>query len=772
MISPSPWARTAFTILAVAFATLLRYSLNPVFGGGVPFITYYPIVVLCAWYGGWWQGLLSTVLSGIGALYFFLAPQQAFALLTTPEWVQLSLFLVASTLISLLAETLHRARTKAEANEAKAREQSEQFRVTLNSIGDAVIATDVKGRVTFMNPVAETLTGWKHRDALGKPLEEVFKIVNEQDRNSVVNPALRAIQEGVIVGLANHTVLISRDQTEIPIDDSGAPIKNAAGRIIGSVLIFRDITDRRLADDRFRLVVEAAPNAMVMVDDGGRIILVNSQTERLFGYTREELIGRPIELLVPERFRNQHPEYRAGFARVPQARPMGAGRDLFGLHRDGSEVPIEIGLNPLEVKGKTFVLSSIVDISARKRAEEERSRLLASEHDAREAAEAASRAKDEFVAMISHEIRSPLNAVLGWAQMLRTGKLDKAGRERAIETIERNAKLQVQIIEDLMDISRVITGKLNLSIRPVEPVQIVEAAIDSIRPAAEAKAIHIDVHIDSKNTLFLGDPNRLQQIVWNLLSNAVKFTPRLGRIEIKVERIESYLEICVSDTGAGIEPEFLPYVFDRFSQASTGSERKHGGLGLGLAIVRHLVELHGGSVKADSPGVGHGATFTVSLPVGPERALASQFEGRAVSLEKAHSLSSVKILDGLTVMIVDDEVETRELLTAILTGRGAEVISCGSAAEALTKLERLRPNLLVSDVGMPEEDGYSLIRKVRELGPEQGGNIPAVALTAYARSEDRLRALAAGFQMHVPKPVEAFELIMVLAGLIGRISKV
>ena len=294
--------------------------------------------------------------------------------------------------------------------------------------------------------------------------------------------------------------------------------------------------------------------------------------------------------------------------------------------------------------------------------------------------------------------------------------------------------------------------------------------MDSIRPAAEAKSIQLQARIDSRDTLVSGDPNRLQQIVWNLLSNAVKFTPRHGRVEVSLERVDSHFQITVSDSGVGISREFLPFVFDRFSQADTSTERRYGGLGLGLAIVRHLVELHGGTARADSPGEGQGATFTVTLPVKALREEMSDLDRAAPSAEHADSFTDAIKLDGLRVMIVDDEAEARDLLTTMLTRRGAEVKACASAAEALEGIERWRPSLLVSDIGMPGEDGYTLIGKLRALGPERGGGIPAVALTAYARSEDRMRALASGFQVHVPKPIEAGELVVVIASLSGRLS--
>ena len=352
--------------------------------------------------------------------------------------------------------------------------------------------------------------------------------------------------------------------------------------------------------------------------------------------------------------------------------------------------------------------------------------------------------------------------------MLRTGKLDEGETARAIETITRNAKIQVKLIEDLLDISRVITGKLSLNFRAVDPLKVIEAALDSIRPAADAKSIQIDLQLDAGDDLVSADPDRLQQICWNLLSNAVKFTPRNGRIEVQMQSADSRLEFTVKDSGAGIPPEFLPFVFDRFTQANTTTERKYGGLGLGLAIARHLVELHGGTIRAESDGEGQGATFTVTLPLRVVRETAAPKDHSELFASPDGFSGKAPVLRGLRLLVLDDEAETRELLTAMLTERGAEVRANASANEALTTIEQWQPHVVVSDIGMPGEDGYSFVRRLRALEAERGWNIPAVALTAYARSEDRMRALAAGFQMHVTKPVEALELVVVIASLTGR----
>ena len=411
------------------------------------------------------------------------------------------------------------------------------------------------------------------------------------------------------------------------------------------------------------------------------------------------------------------------------------------------------------------------EIRQRQRAEEERAQLLVQEQKARAEAENLNRLKDEFLSTVSHELRTPLNAILGWSQILRTQRADAATMNRALETIERNARSQAHLIDDLLDISRIITGKIRLNVHTVELLPVIEAAMDTVRPTTDTKNIRLQSVLDPAAGPVLGDSERLQQIVWNLLSNAIKFTPKRGRIQVCLQRINSHVEIVVTDTGQGITAEFLPYVFERFRQADSSITRSFGGLGLGLAIVRQLVELHGGTVHADSPGEGQGATFTVKLPlmaVGP----------KAIEPERVHPAVGGSVpfecsprLDGLRILIVDDDADIRDLLTYTLEVCGAEVMAAASADEAISALtESSTPmDILISDIGMPDEDGYALLRRVRALEPENGGGIPAIALTAYARTQDRRAALLAGFQSHVAKPVEAAELIAVIANLAGRI---
>jgi PAS domain S-box-containing protein len=376
--------------------------------------------------------------------------------------------------------------------------------------------------------------------------------------------------------------------------------------------------------------------------------------------------------------------------------------------------------------------------------------------------------KDEFLSTVSHELRTPLTAMLGWTRLLRTGKLDKENFDHALETIDRNAKAQAQLIEDLLDVSRIITGKLHLDIHQLELVPLIESSINTVRPAADAKAINLRMIYDSAVGSVFGDATRLQQVIWNLLSNAIKFTPKGGYVEVQLERAGPQIVITVSDNGQGISPDFLPHVFDRFRQADGTSTRKHGGLGLGLAIVRHIVELHGGTITVESQGEDKGTTFKVRLPL---RAITpSQISQPHIQseIESSKLLECSTSLEGLRLLIVDDEPDALELIKAVVAQCGAEVQTTASAAEALAVIEKWKPDILVSDIAMPDVDGYELIRKIRSIELEHDRRIPAIALTAYARPEDRIRALSAGFNIHVSKPIEPAELVTVIASLSGR----
>jgi signal transduction histidine kinase/ActR/RegA family two-component response regulator len=407
-------------------------------------------------------------------------------------------------------------------------------------------------------------------------------------------------------------------------------------------------------------------------------------------------------------------------------------------------------------------LSLAMAVASHAAAVVESARLAREADEARAAAKAAIWAKDEFLSTLSHELRNPLNAVHGWATMIERGQLGEAQTRRAMQIIVRNVNAQIRLVDDLLDMSKVVTGRMRLTVLPVDLGELIEDGLESVRHAAEAKRIRLQSVLEAPGLLVSGDPGRLQQVVWNLLENAVKFTPKDGRVQIQLQRVRSHVEIVVSDTGQGIGSDVLPFVFDRLRQGDSGSARGQGGLGIGLALVRHVVELHGGSVYAESPGEGQGATFVVKLPL-----MVAEMREQPIAHHDSPRLDSA-VLAGARIIVVDDDPTAVELITEVLVQAGGEVISCGTADDALQAFARSRPDVIVSDIEMPGQDGYSLIRKLRALGPEQGGKTPAVALTAFGRPEDRIRSLRAGFNIHVSKPVDPAELVAIVASMLGR----
>jgi PAS domain S-box-containing protein len=883
--------------------------------------------------------------------------------------------------------------------------QRESLRVTLASIGDAVIATDTDGRVTFMNPIAARLTGWSPENATGTPLSKVFSIVDEESGRSVETPVERIMHGGHATGFASRALLVARDGRRIPIDDSGAPIRSATGHVLGVVLVFHDVTERRrdeaersrllehaeearaaaeAAERRARFLAEAstimassldhestltevarlalpALAALAFVDivnddgsfrrlpaahldalpaegvrgldafpphpsrtdtlsevlRGGRphlaaelsesalgaaavspahlailrdlglaswiivplvaqgqalgvMTLARTARERPYGPAELEMaedLARRIASAVDNArlYRIAERQRREAEVIVDLARAINASLDLDTIlqrvteaarelcgsdlaaaalrdpetdamivrYRAGTlstseTVEIQPGLGAgghVLVTGRPFrtaeretaapaglrpepeageaVATLVVPVAIEDRIEgllyashrtprrftdrEEailvrlaehaaiairNVQLLARAEGARVDAEAANRMKDEFLATLSHELRTPLTAMVGWTRLMRSGALDPATVQRALETIERNARLQTQLIEDLLDVSRIITGKLRLETRPVLLGPVIDAAVDAVRLAAEAKGLTVESVVDASVGTVIGDPDRLQQVVWNLLSNAIKFTPPGGRVEVHLRRADRDAEIRVIDTGSGVDPDFIPFLFERFRQADSSSTRAHGGLGLGLAIVRHLVEMHGGTVRAESPGPGEGATFIVQLPLAAPFAPPLPMLPAAGVTAGAGAPPAMPNLAGIRAVVVDDEIDARELVATILEQSGVHVTVVASAREALAAMAEASPDVLVADIGMPDEDGYWLIRQLRELDVTRAGHVPAIALTAYARAEDRLRLLAAGFQLHVPKPVDPIELATVVAAVVGRTATV
>jgi PAS domain S-box-containing protein len=523
-----------------------------------------------------------------------------------------------------------------------------------------------------------------------------------------------------------------------------------------------DETDALLA-----AIVDSSDDAIVSKTLEGIITSWNRGAERMFGYGAAEAIGNNIRLIVP-------PERQAEEDNVLKHTRRGERIEHFETVRqakDGRKVDVSLTVSPVkDAQGRIIGASKVArDISQRKRDELERERLTAREQAALKIAEEANRLKDDFLATVSHELRNPLNSIVGWVGLLRAGNLDEKMRARAIEAITQGAQAQDRIIKDLLDVSRIVSGRLHLDLRPLQLAEVLEGAIETIRPAAAVKQIGLQAEFDPGVGSTAGDPDRLRQIFWNLLSNAVKFTPGNGRIQVRLRRINSHLEVNVNDSGIGIEPEFLPYLFDRFRQGDSGTDRQSPGLGLGLAIVRHLVELHGGTVRAQSNGTGQGASFTVRLPILRANIIVEK-ERIPARIDEIVPVEDSPSLKNLKVLVVDDEADGREVASTILLQAQAEVRMAKSASEALEVMDEWRPDVLVADIGMPVVDGYALIKQIRSRSPQRGGSVAAAALTAYARTQDRLRVLSAGYQMHVPKPIQPAELVTVVASLAKRLS--
>jgi PAS domain S-box-containing protein len=512
------------------------------------------------------------------------------------------------------------------------------------------------------------------------------------------------------------------------------------------------------SEELFRLLVDSVKEyAIFMLDSTGHIATWNAGAQRLKGYSAADIIGQHFSRFYPPEVPRETIDDELVIAlREGQFRDEG-----WRLRKDGTRFWADVTITPVHDSHGTLLGFGKVtkDLTARKMAEEEREQLVR-EQAARAEAERANQLKDAFLATLSHELRTPLNAIVGWTHLLQARELDPEVR-KAVEVIARNAAAQTQLISDILDISRISSGRLQLRVQRVDLSGVIEAALDVVRPAADAKGIRLTSVIAEAGPVW-GDPDRLQQVVWNLLSNAVKFTARNGWVQVRLARVRSHVEISVQDTGAGIAADFLAHVFEPFRQADGTPTRMHGGLGLGLAIVRHLTELHGGRVSASSEGPGRGATFTVELPSLPIAG------ARAADGAAAAPGNDPSSLSGMSVLLVEDDADSRELIEAMLAGLGARVRSVASAGEGLDALREWRPDVVVSDIEMPEESGYDFIRRLRELPADEGGLTPAVALTAYARTEDRVRSLATGFQIHLAKPVHPDELAAALTTLTGR----
>ena len=608
------------------------------------------------------------------------------------------------------------------------------------------------------NKGCEQLYGYDRTEAIGKISHELLKTESQSSPTSEYVDTLK--RDGQWSGVLRH---LARDGREVWVESRQQVIESDGKQLV--LETNRDITEQlRGEESRLRLaaIVASSNDAIVGKTLEGIITNWNDGAQRIFGYTEAEVIGKPINILIPEDRQDEEPAIIERLKRGERVDHYQTVR----VRKDGQKIDISLTISPIRNSlGQIIGASKIArDITEHKRLQEERERLLEQEQSAREQAEMANRVKDEFVATVSHELRTPLNAILGWSSMLLGGKLKGDDVRRGLETIERNARLQAQLIEDILDVSRSISGKLRLDIKPVELISVIRAAVDAVRPAAEAKDIQLQLLLDPAADHVQADAIRMQQIIWNLLANAIKFTPSGGFVQVRLDRIESRAQITVTDTGEGISAEFLPYIFNRFQQGDGTITRRHGGLGLGLAIARHLVEMHGGTIEAASEGLDKGSTFTVSIPLRLSGTLVSPTPISTASESDSNGGGKLS-LKGLRILAIDDEPDVRDMLQTLLEDCGADVLTAASAKEGLAALAAWNPHVLISDIGMPEEDGYSLIQKIRALSPEQGADVPAIALTGYVRVEERMRALEAGYQMFAPKPVETNELISIIGDL-------
>ena len=886
----STLVRYGVALAALALATAARFALDPALGNHLPYVTYFVAIMAVARYGGLGPSLSSLAIGSLVTTYFFVPPRGGLVPHGLPNLVGLGLYFFVGLSSVLLCEALRAARATAEAHAVEAADKEERLRVTLASIGDAVIATDSHGRVAFMNPVAEALTGWRAAEASGRPLEEVFVIVHEETRRPVESPVVRVLREGTVVGLANHTALIARDGSERPIADSAAPIRDEAGRVTGGVLVFRDVTEKARAEkqlrgraeelavansqleavfgsvsegivvfdligqvvlcneaearicgyptaaemmrdlahfaevfelsdaeghaipvDRWpvsrvlrgeavadweahgrrrdtgrewefsfgghpvtdadgrqvlavivtrditdrkraerevqeaarkmRSVVDHVLDAIITIDERGTIESFNPAAERLFGYERPEVVGLNVRMLMPEPYHGQHDGYIANYLATGQAKVIGIGREVVGRRKDGSTFPMELAVGEFHLGGRRYFTGIVRDITERKQAERElrqRAEQLAE----------ADRRKDEFLAMLGHELRNPLAPVRNALQLLKMPGLteEEAREERAM--IERQIEHLVRLVDDLLDVSRFMRGKIELARRVVDLAGVVARAVETAQPVLDAQGHGLTVSLPPEPLRLEAEPIRLSQVIGNLLTNAAKYTERSGRIWLEAVREGGEVVLRVRDTGMGMPADLVPQVFDLFVQGERSLARSQGGLGIGLTLVRRLVELHGGSVSASSAGPGRGSEFTIRLP--------------ALAAAHREGVPSTGHQGGQTpdsprrVLVVDDNEDAAQSLARLLTRWGHEVQTTYDGPSALEVALSQRPEVVLLDIGMPGMDGYEVARRLRAQREFEA--IPLAAITGYGQEDDRRRSRQAGFDHHFTKPVDPGEL--------------
>jgi PAS domain S-box-containing protein len=849
----------------VAVATLVRSLLDPWLGNSVPYITYFAAIVAAAWFGRLWPSLFAVALSCIAAEWFFIPPRYSFkpSYDDVRDWIGLVIFLFIGSILAALSESLHRARQLAAA-------RREWLHVALSSIGDAVVATDAQGLLQMMNPVAEGLTGWTSAEARGRRLQDVFRIINEQTRQPVEDPCGKVLASGRIVGLANHTVLISRDGSERPIDDSAAPIKNEVGEIFGVVMVFRDATETRRAQEtaeRLAAIVEHSDDAIIGKDLNGIITSWNAAAERLYGFTAQEAVGQPISMIVPSErraelkgimerlvrgepvehletervkrdgtridvsltvspiknvygevigaskiaqdisqrkraevalrtsearkaaffrtaldciismdhegrvlefnpaaertfgyreddvvgkelasliippaLRDQHRRGLAHYLATGEGPVLNRRLEMIGVRSDGTELPVELTVSRVQSEGPPVFTAHLRDITERKQLENQLRQYIADLSEA-------DRRKDEFLAMLAHELRNPL-AAIGYSMHLLNASPDQLSL--ATEITERQVRQLTHLIDDLLDVSRITANRIQLRKEAVDASVLVTRAVGSARPAIEERKHKLAVDISNQEMPLLADPTRIEQVIVNLLTNAAKYTPEGGDISVKAYPENEHAVIKVRDSGVGIPREMLARVFELFMQVDPTIDRAAGGLGIGLTVVRHLTEMHGGTVSAASEGLGKGSEFSVRLPL-------SSIRGAA-----AASMAAPTIPSGLKVLVVEDNVDTARTLSLLLQGLGCTTHEVHDGPPVVDTAKSFQPDVILLDIGLPGLDGYQIARLIRQT-PELS-HVRLIAVTGYGQRQDRERSRDAGFDDHLVKPVQFDSLVETLVG--------
>lgn len=862
----------AISLLVLAGAVLLRWLLDPVVGGSLPLVTLFGAVAAAVWLGGSTPALLITIVGYVACHYLFIEPRGTFSF-DAGIVVGALAYLFTCALIIWIGEAMRRAQTRASA-------RGELLRVTLGSIGDAVITTDIEGRVTYLNRAAESLTGWTEQDALGHPLAEVFRIINEDSRETVESPATRALRQGVVVGLANHTLLVARDGSERPIDDSAAPIRDERDVVSGCVLIFRDVSERRQWEKReadrllsarlLASIVESSDDAIISKSLDGIIQTWNAAAERLFGHTSEEAVGRHISLVIP-------PDRIAEEDRIIATLKAGTRIEHFETERirkNGQRILVSLTVSPIRNDaGVVIGASKIVrDITERRLAESERQKLVTlvenstdfigicdmnavpifvngaglqmigldsleesrtvrftdfffpedeprvnelfrevldkghGEMDVRfrhfktgqalwmaykvlrlddasgqpvaiatvsqdvterrrmedslrglaaDLAEA-DRRKDEFLATLAHELRNPLAPLSNTLEILKRSSNQDASLRRPLDTMERQLEQLVRLVDDLLDLSRITHNRIELRKRPVELASVLRQAVLAARPLADAARHTIEVDVPSEPVYLHADPVRLTQVFGNLLNNSCKYTPPGGTIRLTAQRDDQSVVVTVTDTGIGIPRDKLASIFDMFAQVDQTLEQSHGGLGIGLTLVKRLVEMHRGSVEAQSAGEGHGSTFVVRLPAA--LAVAQVAQPAASETHETQTSSATH-----RILVVDDNEDSADSLAMLLQLTGHEVFIAHDGHGALDAAEQHRPGVVLLDIGLPSLNGYDVCRRIRQQ--PWGKTMVLIALTGWGQDEDRRRSQEAGFDGHLVKPVDHTRLLTLLATL-------